>query len=141
MNKKHWISILLDDSIGDEDIMSFIDQSYQTTVVCEDWVIPASPKRFDLIQAFNQSDYIQWHQKGNIRQDVIVYIYYGAPYSAIMYKCQVIESDETSMLLKRLKTYDPTLYPLDILKKYKLMAIRSARHIPKELKEYIGNTE
>lgn len=70
-----------------------------------------------------------------------MYIYYGAPYSAIMYKCQVIESDETSMLLKHLKTYDPTLYPLEVLKKYQLRAIRSARHIPKELKEYIGNTD
>ena len=141
MNKKHWISILLDETLSDEDIMSLVDQSYQTTVICEDWVIPASPKRFDLIQAFNQSDYIRWHQKGNIHQDAIVYIYYGAPYSAIMYKCQVIESDETSMLLKHLKTYDPTLYPLEVLKKYQLRAIRSARHIPKELKEYIGNTD
>ena len=137
MNKKHWMSILLDETLSDEDIMSLIDQSYQTTVVYEDWVIPASPKRFDLIQAFNQSDTIRWHQKGNIHQDAIVYIYYGAPYSAIMYKCQVIESDETSMLLKRLKTYDPSLYPLKVLKKYQLRAIRSARHIPKELKEYI----
>ena len=121
--------------------MSLIDQSYQTTVVCEDWVIPASPKRFDLIESFSQSDTIRWHQKGNIHQDAIVYIYYGAPYSAIMYKCQVIESDETSMLLKRLKTYDPSLYPLEVLKKYQLRAIRGARHIPKELKEYIGNTD
>ena len=64
MNKKHWISILLDETLSDEDIMSLVDQSYQTTVICEDWVIPASPKRFDLIKAFNQSDYIQWHQKG-----------------------------------------------------------------------------
>lgn len=141
MNKKHWMSILLDETLSDEDIMSLIDQSYQTTVVCEDWVIPASPKRFDLIQAFHQSDTIRWHQKGNIHQDAIVYIYYGAPYSAIMYKCQVIESDETSMLLKRLKTYDPSFYPLEVLKKYQLRAIRSARHIPKELKEYIGNTD
>ena len=141
MNKKHWMSILLDETLSDEDIMSLIDQSYQTTVVCDDWVIPASPKRFDLIQAFNQSDTIRWHQKGNIHQDAIVYIYYGAPYSAIMYKCQVIESDETSMLLKRLKTYDPSFYPLEVLKKYQLRAIRSARHIPKELKEYIGNTD
>ena len=104
-------------------------------------IYPASPKRFDLIQAFNQSDTIRWHQKGNIHQDAIVYIYNGAPYSAIMYKCQVIESDETSMLLKRLKTYDPSLYPLEVLKTYQLRAIRSARHIPKELKEYIGNTD
>lgn len=58
-----------------------------------------------------------------------------------MYKCQVVESNETSMLLKRLKTYDPTLYPLEVLKTYQLRAIRSARHIPKELKEYIGNTD
>ena len=58
-----------------------------------------------------------------------------------MYKCQVVESNETSMLLKRLKTYDPTLYPSEVLKKYKLKAIRSARHIPKELKEHIGNTD
>ena len=45
------------------------------------------------------------------------------------------------MLLKRLKTYDPTLYPLEVLKTYQLRAIRGARHIPKELKEYIGNTD
>lgn len=141
MNKKHWISILLDETLSDEDIMSLVDQSYQTTVICEDWVIPASPKRFDLIKAFNQSDYIQWYQKGNIQQGANVYIYYGAPYSAIMYKCQVVESNETSMLLKRLKTYDPTLYPLEILKTYQLRAIRGARHIPKELQEYIGNID
>ena len=51
------------------------------------------------------------------------------------------ESNETSMLLKRLKTYDPTLYPLEVLKTYQLRTIRGARHIPKELKEYIGNTD
>lgn len=68
MNKKHWISILLDETLSDEEIMFLIDQSYQTTVICEDWVIPASPKRFDLIQAFSQSDTIRWHQKVNIHK-------------------------------------------------------------------------
>ncbi len=36
MNKKQWISILLDETLSDEDIMSLVDQSYQTTVICED---------------------------------------------------------------------------------------------------------
>lgn len=141
MNKKHWISIILDDSVDDQTIMNFIHKSYLSTAVCEDWVIPASPKKLDLLEAFKKSDFIQWHQKGNIHKNNIVYIYYGVPYSAIMFKCIVRENDSQSMLLQLLKVYDPQTYPLNLLKKYHLKSVRSARHIPKELSEYIGNTD
>lgn len=48
-----------------------------------------------------------------------------------MYKCQVVESNETSMLLKRLKTYVYSLSIGNLLKTYQLRAIRGARHILK----------
>ena len=93
MNKSYWVTIILDDTLTDEYIMDLINKSYELNNVLGEWLVPANPKYFDIANAFNNTDTIIWKQSTNILKDDIVYIYAAAPYSCIMYKCLVIETD------------------------------------------------
>ncbi len=44
------------------------------------------------MNAFNDTTTINWKQSNNIRKGDIIYIYIAEPYSAIMFKCEVIET-------------------------------------------------
>ncbi|MFQ8988888.1 MAG: MmcQ/YjbR family DNA-binding protein, partial [Intestinibacter sp.] len=56
MSKKSWITIILDDSLKDEEILKLIDISFQSSNVKGEWIIPANPKYYDVIGAFEHSD-------------------------------------------------------------------------------------
>lgn len=54
------------------------------------WTIPCNVNYYDIINAFNDLNNIEWKQYlNNIQVGDIVYIYVGAPYSKMMYKCKV----------------------------------------------------
>ena len=54
------------------------------------WTIPCNINYYDIINAFNDLNNIEWKQYlNNIQPGDIVYIYVGAPYSKMMYKCKV----------------------------------------------------
>ena len=150
MNKKNWITIILDDTVSDDEIMNYIDESHNFTQQTKEWIIPANPKYYDVINCFNDTDTITWKQSNNIRVGDLVYLYIANPYSSILYKCKVLETDipykykdknlaiKKVMKIKLLKRFDKDKYTFDKLKRYGVNAIRSARFMPKSLSEEIN---
>lgn len=146
MQKKNWISIVLDDTLSDEVIMDYIIESHKFTEQSNEWIIPANPKYYDCINCFNDTDTIIWKQSSNIEIGDIVYVYVGEPYSAILYKCEATEvnipyeyhddnlSMKKVMKIKLIKKYNQDDYPFSKIKKYGVNAIRGPRLITNELK-------
>ncbi len=145
MNKKSWISIILDDTIDDSKVMECISESYRFTENASEWIVPANPKYYDVISYFEKSDIISWKQSSNVKVGDSVYIYVAKPYSTILYKCEVIKIDvpyryedenlkmSKVMHLKLKCKYDDGKYTFDILKQYGINAIRGPRTMPAKL--------
>lgn len=93
MSKKSWVSIILDDTLSDEEIMNLVDTSYKLASVFNVWVIPANQKYYDIISEFKLTDVVTWHQDIKVSVGDLIYIYLTIPYQAIMYQCEVIEAD------------------------------------------------
>ena len=142
-NKKSWVTIPLDNTLTDAEIFQLIDDSYQSASEKKEWVIPANPKYYNVIKAFEQSDTILWKQSLSMLVGDMVYIYFTAPYCAILFQCQIIETNIPSlqeegkmqyeMKLKKIKQYSKDDFPREKLKAYGLTSVRSARGISKAL--------
>ncbi|MBO6145547.1 MAG: MmcQ/YjbR family DNA-binding protein [Bacilli bacterium] len=144
MNKKDWISIILNDTLEDDIIFTLIDESYNFIDEPEEWLIPANPKYYDVINCFNDTDEIMWKQSSNIHIGDIVYLYVAAPYSKIMYKCKVTDinipyqykdknvSMSHVMKIKLLKNLKKENYTFEYLNKHGIKAIRGPRKINKD---------
>ena len=74
LSKKSWVSVILDDTLPDEKIMKLVDISYMSSDIKGEWIIPANPKYYDIINAFNENNTITWKQSNNIMNGDIVYI-------------------------------------------------------------------
>lgn len=155
MNKMHWISVLLDGTVPKEKVFNLIDMSFLATASAKkkekirppkEWIIPANPKYFDIIHAFDDTDMISWKQGAGIRKGDTVFMYVAAPVSAVMYKCRVMETDipyeheskyitiKALMKIKLQKRYAPDRFTFDVLKKeYGIYAVRGPRGIPNSL--------
>lgn len=145
MNKENWITILLDDTIKDEEIINYIEESHKFTEQVDEWLVPANPKYYDVINCFNDTGAIIWKQTNNIKVGDLIYLYVAAPYSSILYQCEVLEVDipyeykdknismSKVMKIKLLKKFDKDKYTLEKLKEYGIKSIRGPRTIPKEL--------
>lgn len=155
MNKRNWISVLLDGSVPLSDIYSVIDFSFTATASKKkkeksrppkEWIIPANPKFYDVEKAFSNEKEIDWKQGNGIKVGDTVFMYVAAPVSAILYKCTVLETNIpyayqdknltiTALMKIRLeKTYDREMFTFDILKEeYGIYAIRGPRGIPDSL--------
>lgn len=143
MNKKSWVTIILNDTLRDEEILNIISVSYDSFPAPNTWVIPANPKYYDLISDFAKSDIMFWHQNMSVSKDDTVYIYVAVPYSAILYKCTVIEANipngnKMLMQLKLKKEYPKEAYPFTKLKEYGLTAIRGPRTMPNKLAKVLA---
>ncbi len=150
MNKDNWITILLNDSIADEIIFSMIDASYRTTELSDAWLVPANPKYYDVIGEFDAHDEIRWKQSSDIHVGDIVYLYVGAPYSAVLYKSEVVETDipyeykgkdlsiSRLMRIKKLERYPEGKYTFEFLNRLGIRAVRGPRRIRKEISEQFG---
>lgn len=144
MNKKNWISILLNDTLKDDEIIPFIKESYKFTGKQNAWIIPANPKYYDIISEFKKTDTMYWHETKGMKEKDIVFIYVTKPYQCIMYQCEIIktgfphhETDhpmKPQMCLRLLKTYEKEKYTIAFLQKNGIKSIRSARTIPENLK-------
>lgn len=151
MNKENWITILLDDTIKDEEIMGYIEESHKFTEQVDEWIIPANPKYYDVIKCFDDTDTIMWKQSNNINVGDLIYLYVADPYSSILYKCKVLEvnipyeykdkniSMSKVMKIKLLTKYDKNKFTFERLKEYGIKAIRGPRTMPKELSKEINN--
>ena len=157
MNKQHWITVLLDGSVPDDKVFDLIDMSFMATASAKkkqkyrppkEWIIPANPNYYDIIHAFEDTDEIDWKQGSGIKTGDTVFMYVGAPVSAIIYKCKVTEADipyhyedenltiKALMKIKLLKRYQPDKFTFDVLKEeYGIFAIRGPRGITNSLSE------
>lgn len=150
MNKKNWITIVLDDTISDEEIIEYIKESHKFTEIPSEWIVPSNPKFYDIINCFNSEDTIIWKQSNDIKAGDIVYIYVAAPYSAILYKCEAIEvnipytykdknvSMNRVMKIKLLKKYNKDEFTFTKLNEYGIKAIRGPRSMPEKLSKDIN---
>ena len=156
MNKKHWVSIVLDDTLDDDFVEELITQSYlltaahRTDVLKREWIVPANPKYFDLDHAFAMSDLLYWKQSSKVQKGDLVYIYYGAPFSHIRYLCEAMETDipykgaydgpirmETLMRLRKICFFEDGRLDRKFLAKFNVTNIRGPRYMPNDLKAEI----
>ena len=156
MNKQHWISVLLDGTVPEAQVKELLDISFQATSPrkrkkkergSESWVVPANPKYYDVESAFRKDTIIDWKQGAGIQVGDTVYLYVGAPVSAILYQCKVLQTDipydysdknltiKALMKIQLLKCYDRKTFTFSVLgKDYGVFAIRGPRRVPNALR-------
>lgn len=112
----------------------------------KDWIIPANPKYYDVVGAFEKSSIVTWKQSSDIHVGDTIYMYVAAPYSSILYKCRAIEVDipwqyadenlsaKTAMKVELLEKYESGVWSFDRIKQFGVHAVRGPRSVPKELK-------
>ena len=155
MNRKHWITVLLDGTVTDDRVFELIDMSFLATASAKkkekirppkEWLIPSNPKYYDIVHAFDGTDTIDWKQGAGIKKGDVVFLYIGAPISEVLYKCKVTETnipyhyqDENLtitalMKIRLLKRYPPEQFTFKILKsEYRIFAVRGPRGVPSSL--------
>lgn len=155
ISRGNWISVLLDGTVSLKDICRLLDESFIVTSSThkhekehqpKEWLVPANPKYYDILHAFDDKDEIDWKQGRGIIQGDTVYLYAAAPISAILYKCQVTETNipfdysengltiTALMKIKLQKRYAPDNFPFTVLKdEYGISAIRGPRGITHSL--------
>ena len=144
-----------------KEIREMIDLSYQVTASSrkrqkirppKEWIVPANPKYYDIVHAFDDEEEINWKQGAGIRTGDTVFIYVAAPVSAILYQCLVTETDipytytdrnlsMTALMKIRLKNrYVPEQFAFKKLKsEFGIFAVRGPRGIPYSLSEALKN--
>ena len=160
ISRGNWISIVLDGSIELSEIYALIDTSFKVTASAQtkkairppkEWIIPSNPKYYDSVHAFDHTDEINWKQGRGIKEGDVVYMYIGAPVSAIVYKCVVTKTDIpweytkdrlsifSLMKIRLLKRYDPERFTFERLgAEYDIHAVRGPRGIPMKLSEALN---
>ncbi|MBQ6654345.1 MAG: MmcQ/YjbR family DNA-binding protein [Erysipelotrichaceae bacterium] len=150
MNKKNWISVILDDTLSDEAVMEMVRVSYELSLGTREWLVPANPAYYDVLGAFEKSDVIEWKQSNNIKVGDTVYLYVGQPYSAIMFKCEVLETDipydfhdenltiRRLMRIRKVREYPAERFTFAVLNSYGVNAVRGPRGIPPALSETLN---
>ena len=155
ISRGNWISIALDGTVPFEAVCELIDIGFSATASKKkkkalrqpkEWLIPSNPKYYDIIHAFDDTDTIDWKQGAGIIKNDIVYIYVGAPVSAIMYRCKVLETDipynyhsdgltiKALMKIKLLKRYEADQFTFERLKTdFGVFAVRGPRGVPNSL--------
>ena len=151
LSKKSWVTIILDDTLSDKKIMELVDLSFNLSNIKGEWIVPANPKYYDIINAFNDTDTIIWKQSNNIAAGDIVYLYVAEPYSAILYKCEAIETDipyeykdknlsiKKVMKIKLLKKYKEDEFTFKKLNEYGIKAIRGPRSVTDKLSKKLNS--
>lgn len=89
MNKENWLCVTLDDSQPDPVIMKLIKKSRAGALVDNVWLIPANPKYYDIMGAFDDQDEITWKQSTDIQVGDTVFMYVTSPVRAIIFRCKV----------------------------------------------------
>ena len=155
ITRGNWMSILLDGSVPIEDICLQIDNSYRATASqrtkkairpAKEWLIPANPKYYDIEHAFDAIKEIDWKQGAGVKKDDVVFMYAGAPISAILYKCKVTETDipyqyqskgltiTSLMRIRLVKKYMSTKFTFKKLEaEFGIFAVRGPRGVPEKL--------
>lgn len=125
----------------------------------ENWVIPCNTTTYDVVRAFQTLKKLDWKQSTNVEVGAFVYIYVGAPISAIKFKCKAIVVDKTEstiddsafvikgevydnygryMCLELMEEYPDDLYPKDILLANGLNTIQGPSKVTDRLEEFMS---
>lgn len=150
MSKKSWVSIILDDTLSDKEIMDFIAISFESSGVKGEWIVPANPSYYDVIGAFEKNDIILWKQSSNVLVGDLVYLYVAKPYGAILFQCKAIETNipyemedenvfmKKAMKIQLLKKYRPDEFTFKKLNEYGVRAVRGPRSVPDKLSKVLS---
>lgn len=155
ISRGNWISLLLDGTVPEDQIRDLIAVSFAATASREtrqkkrppkEWIIPANPAFYDIVHAFDHTDLIDWKQGKGIRTGDTVYLYVGAPVSAVLFRCLVTETDlpcsfesehvriDSLMKIRLERRYGEEEFPFRVLKEtYGIRAVRGPRGIPEAL--------
>ena len=155
LNRGNWISILLDGTVPMKEIREMLDLSYRVTASAKkkqtlrppkEWIVPANPKYYDIVHAFDERDELDWKQGAGIRTGDTVFMYVAAPVSAILYRCKVTQTDipyrgrnkdvniKTLMMIRLEKCYDPQEFTFRRLnEEFNIFAVRGPRSVPNSL--------
>ena len=147
MSKKSWISIVLDERVEDETIISLLDKSYSLIddhLNYKEWIVPGNAGYFDIENMFEYQNEHIWKQSTNVHIGDIVYIYASKPFSCVLFQCKVLQVDipyrfkkdqsiQYVMNLAHLHSYEFGEFSLERLKGYGVTTIRGPRHIPDQL--------
>ena len=157
MKRPEWISVLLDDSVPDETVLKLLAESRAFAARGgkkaangdrANWIVPGNPRYYDVDAAFAESDEILWKQSSDIQVGDIVYLYVGAPVSAVRYRCEAVavnlsySYDDANirirrvMRIRRLKTYAPDELPFSKLCELGIRAVRGPRTVTAAFLEY-----
>lgn len=152
MSKKNWVSIILDDTLKDSEIMDLVDISYNKINVIKYYLVPANPMYYDIEHAFDNTDIINWKQGKGIKVNDIIFMYVAKPVQAILYMCKVVETNieyeyrskelniDSLMKIKLLKTFNSSDFTYDdLVNKYHISFIRGPRLLTKELLDDLLN--
>lgn len=158
MQHDRWITVLLDGTVAKEKIFPLIDMSFdltsgsgksggKTAAGPSDWIIPANPKYYDVGRGFAEHREILWKQRNKIFVGDDVYLYMTAPIQAILYKCEVTETDipytfedgnikiSRAMKIRLIETFAPSFLPVGRLKTHGVSSVRSPRRMPASLRD------
>ena len=158
MNKQKWVSILLDESLKDEEVMEYIDWSRNFMIGKTNrkgneplyFIQPCNPKYYDLEAAFIRDNGVTgWKQSRKVNVGDICYMYIANPVGAVKYKCEVVETDipfeykgedvsiNKLMKIKLLKRIDNNKIDFKFLKSIGISLIRGPVSINKDMAEKI----
>ena len=59
----------------------------------ENWILPCNVRFFDVEKHFEEHDTVVWKRGASTKEGDVVYLYLGAPYSQILYRC-IVEKEE-----------------------------------------------
>ena len=155
-----WITVLLDGTVKTEGIIPFIDESFAVTASApkktrlrepKEWLVPSNLKHYDVISELEKRKIIEWKQGAGIKVGDTVFLYVGAPKSAILYKFAVIETGipcdyndgklviKALMKIKLLRRYADDEFTLDKLREeYGVNCIRGPRGVPHALSKALN---
>ncbi len=157
MKRPDWISIVLDGTVPDETVLGLLEQSrifaahgakLPDRSGKTEWIVPGNPRYYDVDAAFSESDVILWKQSSDIHVGDTVFLYVGAPVSAVRYKCEAVEvnlpysyRDENVrmryvMRIRKLREYPPDVLPFSKLCELGIRAVRGPRTVSNAFSEY-----
>lgn len=108
MNKKMWVSIILDGTLSDEEILLHIATSCSLVQFGKSsgskkasrrgrsyWIIPSNPGQYNVVMGFKASpdNTISWTQRIQAEVGDYLYIYQTNPVASIMHKCEVVRAN------------------------------------------------
>lgn len=147
MSKKSWISLILNDSLSDDEVWDLLENSRKlanpNALARSEgpnyWILPANPKYYDIDAEFAAHSIVDWPQKASIRKGDFLAIYMTAPIRSLRYLCCVLEdgleksAEPKRMKLELVEKFEDEVFPIDRLKECGVTNIRGPRRMTKEL--------